>query len=77
MWSISPIIQLADVMLDPAGINGINLLNDPTMYTPAYAGTRRGTPVLVEGGCQIARLNQRLGELELALQTSGANDGHR
>ncbi len=78
-WSLSSIIQPKNVILDPAVFDGINRV-DATQLTPAYLAsvTASGNvPMVVMGGTQIARLNQKLGEVGLALPTSGANDGHR
>ncbi len=78
-WSLSSIIEPEEVVIDPGNLNGIVMVN-PDWLSDAYRSTRYQQgyrPVLVEGGTQVARINRRLAEIGLALQTSGAADGHR
>lgn len=78
-WSLSNIIEPRDVVLDPANLN-VTLQLRTQWLTPEYREQRlaRGfTPIFVQGGTHISTLNRRLGQRGLALQTSGASDGHR
>jgi hypothetical protein len=78
-WSLSNILDPADLILDPGAWDQIigvqrGFLSD----TYAADTARRGAvPVVVEGGATIRAVNNVLGQAGLALQTSGANDGHR
>jgi FAD/FMN-containing dehydrogenase len=72
-WSLSRIIEPRQVVLDPAYMNVVLRVN-PAWVTPAYAGKPL---VFAQGGATISSLNRRLGQAGLALQTSGASDGHR
>jgi D-arabinono-1,4-lactone oxidase len=78
-WSFSSIIQPGDVVVDPANLNTL-LKVKPEWLNEGY---RRGrfaqgfVPVFAQGGTQIASINRRLLDVGLALQTSGAGDGHR
>jgi peptidoglycan hydrolase-like protein with peptidoglycan-binding domain len=78
-WSFSKIIEPGAVVLDPGNMNFICRI-PPFLFAPEYqARAAQGfTPMFVEGGTQIAALNRRLADdVRLALQTSGAGDGHR
>ncbi len=78
-WSLSNILEPHDVVLDPANLN-ITLTLREEWLTPDYRAIRRPhgfVPVFVQGGTHISTLNRRLGQSGLALQTSGASDGHR
>jgi hypothetical protein len=78
-WSLSNILDPKDVILDPGVWNQIAAV-EKAWLTEGYqkrAAVRGGTPVIVQGGTQIRTLNQTLGSAGLALQTSGASDGHR
>jgi hypothetical protein len=47
---------------------------------PEYRGGRGASgkvPIFTQGGATIASMNRRLAEIGLALQTTGAADGHR
>jgi hypothetical protein len=78
-WSFSRIIEPGGVVLDPANLTYIERV-PPELFSPAYQ-TRAGqgfAPMFIEGGTQIASINRRLAsDVRLALQTSGAGDGHR
>lgn len=76
-WSLSRIIEPSAVVLDPANMNVV-LKVKPAWVDPAYKQARPDTTlVFAQGGATISSLNRRLGETGLALQTSGASDGHR
>jgi hypothetical protein len=78
-WSFSRIIEPEGVVLDPANLNFIERV-PPQLFSAGYQqrAARGFTPVFIEGGAQIASINRRLAsDVRLALQTSGAGDGHR
>lgn len=78
-WSMSNLLLPAQVTLDPANLNVVLKVRQ-TWITPEYhkrQQARSTTPVFVQGGTQIGSLNRRLAQSGLALQTSGASDGHR
>ena len=74
-WSFSRIIEPGEVALDPGNLDVV-LKVPPNWVNKEYRDARPGTtPVFAQGGARVARLNRRLGESGLALQTSGAGDG--
>ncbi|MGD0679234.1 MAG: hypothetical protein ABSC94_27890 [Polyangiaceae bacterium] len=78
-WSLSNILSPANLILDP-GIWDQMMRADPTWSTPAYvarAQPKGGVPIIVQGGTNVRAMNNWLGKFKLALQTSGASDGHR
>lgn len=78
-WSMSNLLAPAQVTIDPANLNVVLKVRQ-SWITPGYQRrqqARHTTPVFVQGGTQIASLNRRLAQSGLALQTSGASDGHR
>jgi hypothetical protein len=75
-WSLSNILDPANVLLDAGAWNQIVKV-DPKWITTGYPKARGGVPVIVQGAATIATLNRVLGAAGLALQTSGAGDGHR
>lgn len=77
-WSLSNIIEPSNVIIDPGAMNGITKVN-PDWLTEAYTATcpDGAVPMIVQGGTNIQYLSQKLGEIGLSLQTSGASDGHR
>lgn len=78
-WSMSNVLDPANVILDPGVYNKIARVS-PQWLTADYqtkSAAKGGVPVVVQGGTQIGALNQTLGAARLALQTSGAADGHR
>ena len=78
-WSLSNVIEPGAVVLDSAYMNAV-LTVRPEWLTPEYTASRssRGfVPILAQGGATVHSLNKALGELGLALQTSGAGDGQR
>lgn len=78
-WSLSNIVRPSDVLIDPGNLNRMLLVN-PDWLTSAYRNGRyvQGyRPVFVQSGAEIGYINGRLGQIRLALQTSGASDGHR
>lgn len=79
-WSFSKVIQPESVIIDPGNLSHLARVPQEH-FTPSYK-TRAAqglTPVFVEGGTGIGTLNRALGTANppLALQTSGAGDGHR
>lgn len=78
-WSFSRVVQPNQVVLDPGNMNFICQV-PPYLFTDSYrARAVQGfVPMFIEGGTQIADINRRLGtDVRLALQTSGAGNGHR
>jgi hypothetical protein len=77
-WSLSNILSPANVILDPGLWNQMAAVN-PAWLTPTYqaAAPRGAVPVVVQGGSNVRTINNFLGGFGLALQTSGASDGHR
>jgi hypothetical protein len=78
-WSLSNVLDPGDVILDPGIWNQIVAV-DPDWLTNDYksdAAARGGVPVAAQGGTTIRTLNDFLGASNLALQASGASDGHR
>jgi hypothetical protein len=78
-WSLSNVIEPGAILLDSAYLNEI--LKVPLGWLSAdYAQDRSPmgfAPIFAQGGTTIHSLNKRLGELGLALRTSGASDGQR
>jgi hypothetical protein len=77
-WSLSNILSPANVILDP-GIWNQMVAVDGAWLTPHYRAfmPAGAVPVVVQGGTNVRALNTFLGQYGLALQTSGASDGHR
>jgi hypothetical protein len=78
-WSFSRIVEPGSVVIDPANMNFIQPLPQ-ALYTDGYRPRAAGgfTPMFIEAGTLISDINRRLGtDVGLALQTSGAGDGHR
>jgi hypothetical protein len=77
-WSLSQIGAPEDVMLDTANMEHVHPISDDWV-TSDYRSTRRAgyVPMLVQGGATVASINRRFAQQGLALQTSGAADGHR
>ncbi len=78
-WSFSRIVEPESVVLDPANLTYIERIPPELFAAATQARAAQGfTPMFIEGGTQIASINRRLGsDVRLALQTSGAGDGHR
>lgn len=76
-WSFSNVGEPGQLIVDPANLNAIFEVNPDWLETDYRIRRASHTPVLVQGGTHIARLNRRLAERGLALRTSGAGDGHR
>jgi len=78
MWSLSDILDPANVVMDPGTWNQIAAV-DEDWLDDAYKNTRVAgrVPIVAQGGTTIRTLNNWLGNYGLALQTSGASDGHR
>jgi len=76
-WSLSKIVAPSAVVLDPANLNAV-LKVRAAWIEPAYRVAKPDrTLIFAQAGATISSLNRRLGEVGLALQTSGASDGHR
>ena len=78
-WSFSRVVEPSDVVLDPGNMNFIEPVPS-FLFTASYRtrAVQGFTPMFIEGGTQIADINRRLAnDVRLALQTSGAGDGHR
>lgn len=78
-WSLSNTLDPGSIVLEPAAWNQIAAVSS-NWLTPGYqsrAAARKGVPIVVQGGATIRTLNNFLGNYNLALQTSGASDGHR
>jgi hypothetical protein len=78
-WSLSNVLDPANVILDPGMWNQIAAV-DAAWLTDDYksaAAARGGVPIIAQGGTTIRTLNDFLGTYKLALQASGAADGHR
>lgn len=77
-WSFSKIVEWDDCVINPG--NMTHKLRVPAdHYREAYRARAQAgyTPVFAEGGTGIGALNASLMKSKLALQTSGAGDGHR
>lgn len=78
-WSLSNIIKPNEVVLDLANMNTILRVKGDWL-TPEYRASRGANgyvPVFAQGGTHVSTINRMLGQAGLALQTSGASDGHR
>lgn len=78
-WSFSRVLEPGDVALDTTNLNFIQRIPRELLAAGYQARAARGfSPLFVEGGTQIGALNRRAArDVRLALQTSGAGDGHR
>lgn len=78
-WSLSNVLDPAEVILDPGVWNQLAAV-EPGWISEDYrrhAAESGRVPVIVQGGTQIRTLNEILGRAGLALQVTGASDGHR
>ncbi len=77
-WSLSNILSPANVILDPGIWNQMVAVN-AAWLTPTYQAVAPpgAVAVVVQGGTNVRAINSFLGGYGLALQTSGASDGHR
>ena len=78
-WSLSNIIRPMEVVIDPVNLNR-TLVAPINCLTPAYRNGRYAKgyrPFFAQAGAEIGLINSRLAQIRLALQTSGASDGHR
>jgi hypothetical protein len=78
-WSLSRIIEPGDIVVDPGYLNKI-LRVRPSFLSEKYRTerlTKGFVPVFAQGGTTVRSLNASLGDIGLALRTSGASDGHR
>jgi hypothetical protein len=76
-WSLSDIITPSRVVVDPGRMNAMVRVSD-AWCTDGYKAARPSGAVamIIEGGARIVDINNALGRGGLALQTSGAADGH-
>jgi hypothetical protein len=78
-WSLSNVIEPGSILLDSAYMNEV-LKVRPAWLTTEYLESRSAqglVPIFAQGGTTIHSLNKALGDLGLALRTSGAADGQR
>ena len=78
-WSFSRLLEPGKVIIDTPNLN-VLLKVSPLDLTDGYKavpGAQGRVPMFVQGGTTISAMNRRLGQMGLALQTSGAGDGHR
>jgi peptidoglycan hydrolase-like protein with peptidoglycan-binding domain len=78
-WSFSRVIEPGNVLLDAGNMNFMCQV-PPYLLSDSYRtrAVQGFVPMFIEGGTQIADVNRRLGnDVRLALQTSGAGNGHR
>lgn len=77
-WSFSSVLQPENVVLDPGNMS-FTMPVDASHLAASYAQrTKDGfVPFYAQGGTGISLINERLGALRLALQTSGGGNGHR
>lgn len=76
-WSLSNVGAPREVALDPANLNVVVKVKDAWITADYRAQHPDRALVFAQGGATISYLNRKLGEAGLALQTSGASDGHR
>jgi FAD/FMN-containing dehydrogenase len=76
-WSLSRIVEPSAVVLDPANLNVVVKVKPAWVEAAFKQAKPSATLVFAQGGATISSLNRRLGQAGLALQTSGASDGHR
>ncbi|MBL8679384.1 MAG: hypothetical protein JNK05_09480 [Myxococcales bacterium] len=77
-WSLSNILSPKNVLVDQGAYNKVVPVPQ-SMWSADYktaAAAKKAAPYLIGGGTKIASINRVLGKSKLALQTSGANDGH-
>jgi hypothetical protein len=78
-WSLSDAIGSGAILLDSAYLNAIMPVRTAWL-TEDYVSKRSSSgfvPIFAQGGTTIHDLHKALGELGLALRTSGAADGQR
>jgi hypothetical protein len=78
-WSLSRVVEPESIIIDTANLEHVSRISDAWL-TDEYKASRGKlgfVPMFVQGGVTMASLNQRFAPLNLALQTSGASDGHR
>lgn len=78
-WSLSNIVLPGTVTIDPGHINKVTRVSNDLLTTHylEHRAPAGFVPFYAQGGTRMAQLNQQLAPLGLALQTSGASDGHR
>jgi hypothetical protein len=78
-WSLSNVVRPGRLVMDPANMNIMLKVRQEWLALDykSRRGSRGFVPVYTEGGATIASMNRRLSEIGLALQTTGAADGHR
>jgi len=76
-WSLSRAVSPDKILLDPSGLNLTFRMPDAWLTTAYKAVRDDKVPFFAAGGAKIGQINDDLGQLGLALPTSGAADGHR
>jgi len=78
-WSLSNVIEPGAILLDSAYMNEILRVRTAWLTTEyTHARSAKGfVPIFAQGGTTIHSLNKALGDIGLALRTSGASDGQR
>ncbi|HET6372698.1 MAG TPA: FAD-binding protein, partial [Candidatus Polarisedimenticolia bacterium] len=78
-WSLSNVIEPGEILLDSAYMNEILKVRTAWLTTDYMeARSAQGfVPIFAQGGATIHSLNKALGDMGLALRTSGAADGQR
>lgn len=76
-WSLSSIIDPDQVVIDPANLNTILQIDAAWIHADYKPRLSKFTPIWAQAGTQMGTLHRKLGQLGLALRTSGASDGHR
>jgi hypothetical protein len=77
-WSLSNVIEPGTILLDSAYLNEISRV--PSAWLTAEYASRAAqgfVPIFAQGGTTVHSLNRALGDIGLALRTSGAADGQR
>ena len=78
-WSLSNVIEPGAILLDSAYMNEVLTVRSAWL-TAEYARARSGkgfVPIFAQGGTTIHSLHKSLGDIGLALPTSGGSDGQR
>jgi len=78
-WSLSNVIEPGAILLDSAYLNEISRVPSAWL-TAEYAQARSAqgfVPIFAQGGTTVHSLHKSLGDIGLALRTSGASDGQR
>lgn len=76
-WSFSTLLSPGSLVVDAGNLNEMSTVRPEWLAQDYRVRRPHFTPVFVQGGTQIASINRRLLDANLALQTSGAADGQR